>query len=102
MPKFQIVSTKPMSGISKASQRPYSMLIVSGILTNDDGTVELGEVVFMERTGHPMPTHLVAGKSYTPLITGSARQGKLQFEITELREIAAAATPAPAPLAKAA
>jgi hypothetical protein len=93
MAKFQVVSTKPMSGISKASQRPYSMLIVSGILSNDDGTIELGEVVFMERTGHPMPTHLVPGKSYTPVISGSARQGKLQFEITELNELAVAATP---------
>lgn len=95
MPKFQVVSTKPMSGISKASQRPYSMLIVSGIFTNDDGTVELGEVVFMERTGHPMPTHLVPGKSYTPVLAGSARQGKLQFEISELKELAAVATPLP-------
>lgn len=90
MPKFQVVSLKPMEGISKEKQRPYKMLIVSGILTNDDGTVELGEVVFMERTGFPIPTHLAPGQSYTPIVSGSARQGRLQFEITELKPLAAA------------
>lgn len=90
MSKFQVVATKPMAGVSKTSGRPYNMLIVSGMLTNDDGSVELGEVVFMERTGHPIPTHLVPGKAYTPVVNGSARQGKLQFEITELKEIVAA------------
>lgn len=90
MSKFQVVSLKPMEGISKEKQRPYKMLIVSGILTNEDGTIELGEVVFMERTGHPIPTHLVPGKSYTPVVSGSSRQGRLQFEISELKEIVVA------------
>lgn len=89
--KFQVVSLKPMEGISKEKQRPYKMLIVSGIYTNADGSVELGEVVFMERTGHPIPNYLKPGESYSPVVSASARQGRLQFEITELKPIAAAA-----------
>lgn len=87
--KFQVVGLKPLSGISKASNRPYVMLAVSGILTNEDGTIELGEVVFMERAGHPIPNNLQIGQTYTPTITGGARQGKIQFEITSLTPVAA-------------
>lgn len=87
MPKFQVVSLKPMEGISKEKQRPYKMLIVSGIFTNDDGSVELGEVVFMDRPTAPIPTHLKPGASYTPVVSASSRQGRLQFEITELQAL---------------
>lgn len=90
MSKFQVVSLKPMEGISKEKQRPYKMLIVSGIFTNDDGTVELGEVVFMERVGHPLPVHLAAGKHYKPVVSASSRSGRLQFEISALEELPAA------------
>lgn len=84
MAKFQAVSVKSMAGIGKASGKPYNMLIVSGILTNDDGTVELGEVTFMEGAGRPLPT-VIPSRSYTPVIAGRTRQGKIQFEIVELR-----------------
>jgi len=94
--KFQIVSLKPMEGIGKESKKPYKMIIVSGIFTNDDGTVELGEVVFMERPTAPLPTNLVAGQSYTPIINASARQGRLSFEIAELKPIAVKAMAAAA------
>lgn len=94
MSKFQVVSLKPMAGISKQSQKPYNMLIVSGVLTNDDGTVELGEVVFMEGAGRPLPLGLQPGQTYSPVVTGRARQGRLSFEISELRPIAAGAKPA--------
>jgi hypothetical protein len=92
MAKFQAVSVKPMAGIGKQSNRPYNMLIVSGILTNDDGTVELGEVTFMEGAGRPLPV-VVPGRSYQPVIAGRTRQGKIQFEIVELRAEAAASSP---------
>lgn len=89
MSKFQVVSLKPLEGIAKESKRPYKMLVVSGIFTNDDGTVELGEAVFMERLpAHPLPTGLEPGKTYQPVISASSRQGRLQFEIVELKPLA--------------
>lgn len=93
MSKFQVVSLKPMSGIGKESKKPYVMLIVSGVLTNDDGTVELGEVMFMEGPGRPIPTNIQPGQTYTPIISGRARQGRLSFEISELRPVAASSKP---------
>ena len=94
MSKFQVVSVKPMAGIGKESKKPYNMLIVSGVLTNDDATVELGEVMFMEGPGRPLPTGIFPGQTYTPIVSGRARQGRLSFEITELRAVAAGAKPA--------
>jgi hypothetical protein len=85
MSKFQIVALKPLAGISKTTQRPYNMLAVSGIFTNDDGTVHLGEVAFMDRPGYPLPTNLVVGQTYVPVVAANSRQGKLQFEITALQ-----------------
>lgn len=96
MPKVQVVSLKPMEGISKEKQRPYKMLIVGCLFTNDDGTVEMGEIVFMDRPTAPIPTHLVPGQSYTPLISASSRQGRLQFEISELKPMV---QPKPVPAA---
>lgn len=87
MSKFQVVNLKPMEGVSKGSGRPYKMLIVSGIFTNTDGTMELGEVVFMEGTNRPLPTHLVPGSSYVPTVNARTREGKLQFEIAELKSL---------------
>lgn len=95
MSKFQVVSLKPMSGIGKQSQKPYVMLIATGVLTNDDGTVEVGEVMFMQGDNRPLPA-LVPGQTYTPVVSGRTRQGRLQFEITELKPILAAASPKPA------
>lgn len=90
--KFQVINMKLMEGISKA-QRPYKMLIVSGIYTNADGTMEVGEVVFMEGTNRPLPTHLTPGSAYTPVLGARTRDGKLTFEIAELKPIAAVSKP---------
>jgi hypothetical protein len=83
--KFQVVNLKPMSGISKAN-KPYNMLIVSGIFTNPDGTMEVGETIFMEGTNRPLPV-LTPGKAYTPLLGARVRDGKLSFEIAELKPL---------------
>lgn len=88
MSKFQVVNLKPMAGISKGTQRPYNMLIVSGIFTNPDGVMEVGEVVFMEGANRPLPGHLRAGESYVPTVSARSRDGKLQFEITDLKPVA--------------
>lgn len=89
MAKVQVVSLKPMEGIGKESKKPYKMLIVSGIFTNDDGSVELGELVFMERANAPLPVGLVPGQSYTPVVAASSRQGRLQLEVVELKPLVA-------------
>lgn len=90
MSKFQVVNLKAMSGNAKASGKPYSMLIVSGIFTNDDGTMEVGEVVFMEGVNRPLPTHLQPGQSYQPTVSARSRDGKLTFEIADLKPMSAA------------
>lgn len=91
MPKFQIVSMKNLSGLSRERKVPYNMLVCGGVFTNDDGTCELGEITFMEGTGRPLPV-LQVGQSYTPVIGAQSRQGKLEFRINELKPIAPAAT----------
>lgn len=83
MAKFQIFSLKPFSGTSKAGN-PYSMLIVSGVFTNDDGTCELGELSFMQGQNRPLPTGLEVGKTYEPIISASSRDGKLTFSVASL------------------
>lgn len=90
MSKFQVISLKPMSGIGKTSNRPYVMLIVTGIFTNDSGTMEVGEISFIEGAGRPLPTGLQAGQTYTPVVEARSRQGKLTFEIVDLKPIVAA------------
>lgn len=82
--KFQVINLKPMSGLSKTSQKPYNMLIVSGIFTNADGTMEVGETIFMEGNNRPLPV-LIPGKAYVPVVGARVREGKLSFEITELK-----------------
>lgn len=91
MAKFQVVNMKKLEGNAKASGKPYKMLIVAGLFTGDDGVIELGEITFMEREGNPLPMHLQPGSTYTPTIGASSRDGKLQFQISELRPIVATA-----------
>lgn len=92
MAKFQVVNMKGLAGKAKAPpHRDYNMLIVSGLFTGDDGVVELGEITFMEREGKPLPTHLVPGHSYSPTIAASSRDGKLTFQISELKPVASIA-----------
>lgn len=96
MSKFQVVNIKVMEGTAKASGKPYKMLICSGIYTSADGTMEVGEVVFMEGANRPLPLHLQPGQSYVPVIGARARDGKLTFEITELKPVASATVKAAA------
>lgn len=94
MSKFQVVNIKDLQGNAKASGKPYKMRIVGGLFTGDDGVVEMGEIIFMEGADRPLPMHLQAGQAYTPVVGASSRDGKLQFQITELRAIHTAAKPA--------
>lgn len=85
--KFQVVSTKLLSGNAKASGRPYRMLALSGIYTDSHGEMTVGECVFMERDNAPLPTYVKAGDVYRPVIGCRAVNGKLQFEITALEPV---------------
>jgi hypothetical protein len=88
MPKFQVVNIKSLEGKAKAPpHRDYKMLIVAGMFTGDDGVIEIGEITFMDRPNYPLPTHLVPGQSYTPTVSASSRDGKLAFQISELKPI---------------
>ena len=84
--KFQVVTAKDLSGNAKASGRPYVMRIVGGLFTSEDGVVELGEVTFMQGENRPLP-NVVPGQVYTPVIGATSRDGKLLFQITELKPI---------------
>jgi hypothetical protein len=85
--KFQVVNAKDLSGTAKASGRPYNMRIVGGLFTSEDGVVELGEITFMQGDNRPLP-HVVPGQTYTPVIGATSRDGKLIFQITELKPLA--------------
>lgn len=93
--KFQVVNLKPMSGNAKSSGKPYNMLIVSGIFTNPDGTMEVGETIFMEGVNRPLPA-LTPGKAYVPVLGARSREGKLSFEIVDLKPFQEAAIKAAA------
>lgn len=93
--KFQAVNVKDMSGTAKASGRPYSMRIVAGMFTSEDGQVELGEITFMLGENRPLP-NVVPGQTYLPVLGCSSREGKLVFSIAELRPLAVTAARTPA------
>jgi len=82
--KFQAVTVKDLSGNAKASGRPYEMRIVGGLFTSEDGVVEMGEISFMKGDNRPLPM-VVPGQAYTPVIGATTRDGKLLFQITELK-----------------
>lgn len=90
MAKFQVVAVKDLQGEARETKRPYHMRIASGVFTNDDGVCEIGEITFMKRDGQELPV-LAVGASYTPVIGAYANKGKLEFKITELKPITAAA-----------
>jgi hypothetical protein len=91
MSKFQVLKIVPRAGISSKNQKPYNMLIVSGLHTDDLGQVEMGEVIFMEGQNSKIPNNLVPGQTYTPVISASSRDGKLSFGITSFVAISKAA-----------
>jgi hypothetical protein len=95
MPTFQVLKIKPLSGKARESGRDYSMLIVGGIFTDDDGVIEMGEITFMQGQDKPLPM-LAPGQKYTPILGATVRDGKMKFEITSLKPLPAAAARAAA------
>jgi len=86
--KFQAVTVKDLAGNAKVSGKPYEMRIVGGMFTSEDGVVELGEITFMKGEGRPLPT-VTPGTVYHPTIGATTREGKLIFQITELKPVTA-------------
>jgi hypothetical protein len=93
--KFQVVSVKLLQGTAKQSGRPYKMLAVSGIHTDANGEMIVGEIVFMERQDAPLPGNLKPGETYRPVMSCRSKDGRLQFEISALESLQADAKPAP-------
>lgn len=84
MSRFQVLKATPRAGISAKNSKPYNMLILSGLHTDDAGNVEMGEVVFMEGLNSKLPSNVVVGQSYSPNIVARSRDGRLSFEIGSL------------------
>lgn len=89
-PSFQAVTIKPLSGKSKAGN-DYSMLIVAGIFTSEQGVVEMGEISFMLGRDRTVFPDVKPGQKYTPVIAAQSRDGKLEFKVTDLKPLAVAA-----------
>lgn len=82
--RFQCVSVTPKAGISKATNKPYSMLVVDGILTDEQGVMKTCEVTFFSDNSRQAPT-LVPGQHYVPVIqVGVSRDKKLTAFIETL------------------
>lgn len=90
--KFQVVSVTPKAGIAK-SNKPYSMLVVDGILTDTDGVMSTCESVFFVEAGRPAPV-LVPGQTYEPVVkVGVSRDKKLTAYIETMVPIRAVSAP---------
>lgn len=87
MSTFQVVRLEPRAGIARVSQRPYNMLIVKGIFTNDEGVVDTAELVFMENQNRKLPV-LTCGLTYEPVIAMYVKSdGKLTASVESLLPI---------------
>jgi hypothetical protein len=89
MARIQVAGLTPYAGIGKESGKPFNMLRVKVVATDSDGNIEVGELAFFERNGHPLP-RLVVGQSYEPVIGFESVKGNLTPRITDLRAVVAA------------
>lgn len=91
--KFQCIAVTPKAGIAKGSNKPYSMLIVDGIFTDENGVMSTAEIAFFVEPSRPAPS-VVPGQSYEPVVkVGVNRDKKLTAYIETLVPIRAAAVP---------
>lgn len=65
--KLHVISVTPKSGIAKGSNKPYAMLIVDGIYTDDDGQMKTCEFAIFMEADRPAPS-IVVGKDYVPVM----------------------------------
>lgn len=82
MTKLQVLSVTPKSGISK-SGKPYAFQICKAVVTLDDGSVDVGEVVLFD-----IP-HAIQPGVYSPVFAVKRSQdGKLEGAIVGLSPLA--------------
>lgn len=88
--RIQVVNVTPRAGTSKAG-KPFSMLIVDGVFTADDGKRATCEhVIFADEHG-ALPS-VVVGAVYEPITTTYVnRDKKLSAGVFELKPVKAAA-----------
>lgn len=78
MTKLQVLQVTPKSGISK-SNKPYAFQICKAVVTLDDGSVDVGEIVLFD-----IPTPILPGV-YSPVFAVKRSQdGKLEGAIVGL------------------
>lgn len=78
MAKLQVLQVSPKSGISKAG-KPYAFQICKAVVTLDDGSVDVGEVVLFD-----IP-HVIQPGHYVPQFAVKRSQdGKLEGAIVGL------------------
>jgi hypothetical protein len=79
---FQVMGLRPHSGISKAG-KPFKFYAFSGLLTDAEGQVSVGEVVIFEGENRPIPK-VELGKTYDLSYTSRVRQGKIEASSPQL------------------
>lgn len=92
MPRIQIADVEPFAGIGKASNKPYNAVKVKGIVTQDDGSIELGQMTFFESSRYPLP-RVVKGQHYEPVTVFEAVKGELVPRLVGLNAVAVASVP---------
>lgn len=65
--KLHVINVTHKTGIAKGSQRPYAMMIIDGIFTDDDGQMKTCELPIFVESDRPAPS-IVVGKDYTPVM----------------------------------
>lgn len=74
---LQVMGVSRRSGISKEKQRPWKMVAYSGVLTESNGNVGVGEIVIFESDTRPAQ-NLEVGKTYSLSYDTYLSQGKIK------------------------
>lgn len=88
MPRIQVIEAKPFAGIGKVSQKPFNMLRIKCVVTDDQGQVEIGELAFFQQQDRPLPV-VKSGGVYEPVVSFESNKGSLEARITGLNAVAA-------------
>lgn len=74
---LQVMGVRRNSGISKEKNRPWKMVAYSGVLTESNGNVGVGEIAIFESDTRPAPS-LEVGKTYSLNYDTYLSQGKIK------------------------
>lgn len=73
---FQVLGVRRHAGVSQ-NGKPWKMVAFSGVHTEPNGNVGVGEVVIFESDAYPAP-QVEIGKSYHLTYGSRLRQGKVE------------------------